>query len=556
MPTVLSDVDQSTLAPRERTDTLPSGLPDLTLGWGAIAWIHDNLVHAEGDRANLAFRLTERQVRFLLWFYALDEDGQWLHISGVRRLAKGSGKSPFAAVHALLELLGPVRLDHFDPSAPGGCVGTPVAMPLVQIAATSERQTANTMRMIRAMTNRRTSVARRYKLDVGKTYVDTPTGGRLEQIASSAGSAEGAIVTFAIADETEHWLPGQGGPQLMGTLRRNAIKSGSRVVETSNAWRPGKGSVAESTYDAWVEQQEGKSIATQTILYDARIAPANTALTDDPEPGQISLTEGLAYVYEDCYWVPQEAIKQQIWQADTVVADARGFYLNQPTASDTSWVTPQQWGQLVDHDRVVADGEEIVMFLDPSRESDHSALIGCCMEDGHVFTLGVWDPELPEHKGRMAEILDGAVREVRERFTVVAFWSDVHPFDGFVKTTWPALFADDELVPVKQGGHGEDLIAWDMRVRRQAFATAAELVHSEIIERTFTHDGNADLSRHVNNARVKERNGHYAIGKESPKSPHKVDAAVAMIGARLAYHAAHESPIYLSRRDTAAWSLY
>ena len=88
---------------------------------------------------------------FFAWWYAVDPDGRWLFDHGVRRLAKGSGKSPFAAVWALEELVGPVRLKDFDPKVPGGCVGKPVDMPWVQIAATAESQTANTMRMVRAV---------------------------------------------------------------------------------------------------------------------------------------------------------------------------------------------------------------------------------------------------------------------------------------------------------------------------------------------------------------------------------------------------------------------
>jgi hypothetical protein len=38
-----------------------------------------------------------RQLRFLLHWYAVNPDGSWVYHHGVRRLAKGSGKSPFAA---------------------------------------------------------------------------------------------------------------------------------------------------------------------------------------------------------------------------------------------------------------------------------------------------------------------------------------------------------------------------------------------------------------------------------------------------------------------------
>src|SRR5688572_834024 len=88
-------------APGSRLSTLPEGEPDLTLGWEAILWAERCLIQPNGPRSGLPFRFTRDQLRFVLWWYAFGDDGQWLFHHGVRRLAKGSGKSPFAAVLAL-----------------------------------------------------------------------------------------------------------------------------------------------------------------------------------------------------------------------------------------------------------------------------------------------------------------------------------------------------------------------------------------------------------------------------------------------------------------------
>ena len=190
--------------PLDRLVTMPAGTPQLTLGWEAVLWASKYLRHPNGPRAGQRWRFVDSQVRFLLWWYALAPDGGWLFRHGVRRLAKGSGKSPFAGVMALVELCAPVRLDRFDPAAPGGCVGRAVDMPLVQIAATAESQTANTMRMVRALAPKGSRVVGEHGIDVGKTVFYTPGGGMLQTITSSATAAEGAEVTFVVADETEH----------------------------------------------------------------------------------------------------------------------------------------------------------------------------------------------------------------------------------------------------------------------------------------------------------------------------------------------------------------
>lgn len=515
----------------EGVATLPPGLPELTLGWGVLEHATRFLVQPNGPRAGKPWTPIDSQARFLLWWYALDPEGRWLFHHGVRRLAKGAGKSPNAAVIALEELVGPVRLDYFDPDAPGGCVGKPVAMPLVQIAATAESQTANTMRMVRAMAQKKSRIVREYQIDVGKTVFYTPTDGQLEVITSSASAAEGAEVTFAIEDETEHWLPATGGPTLAATLDRNLAKSSSRAIETANAWEPGSGSVAEATYDAWVAQQEGRTRGESRILYDARVAPADTDLADEE-----SLMRALEFVYDDCFWVDLKTIKERIWDPRTKPSVARGFYLNQPTASEDAWTTPMAWAALEDKSRVVEDGEDVVLFFDGSKSRDATALIGCCMSDGHVFTVGVWEPD-PKHTTEdvvPTALVDLAVDEAFSKWSVVGFFADVQEWEGFVKVTWPERHGKDLIVSAVPTGKDPQQIAWDMRSHAYDFGIAAELTEAEINEKAFTHDGNLTVARHVGNAR--RRPGKYgviSIGKESKDSPKKIDAAVCVIGARM-----------------------
>jgi hypothetical protein len=541
------------LPPRERSATMPTDIPALTLGWGCIAWITKNLVQPNGPKAGEDLRLTESQVRFVLWFYAVDEDGRWLYNRAVRRLAKGSGKSPFAAVLALLELLGPVRVKSFDPAAPGGVVGMPVRMPLVQICATSEAQTANTMRMVRAMSHKGTKLAKTYGLEVGKSYIETPEGGKLTQITSSATGAEGAELSFAVADETEHWTPSTGGPDLAETIDQNLTKTGGRLVETSNAWIPGVGSVAETTFEAWCLEQEGRTISTQGILYDARVAPAGTVLNDEPDvdKGEVSLTDALTFVYGDCWWVDIEPIKQKIWSPTYPVSRSRRFFLNEPNATEDAWLTLQEWSVLADPLKEVEDGEEVVLFFDGSKSLDATALVGCRMSDGHVFTLGVWQPA----PGDVVDVgaVNKAVFNAFEKFTVVGFFGDVREWESFVKESWPNEFKEQLMVWAVPGGKIPESIAWDMRSHSYQFAEAAEMCLTEIQEGSFTHDGNWDTSRHIGNCRRSEFRGRGTVRKASRHSPDKIDAAICVIGARMVRRLVLASPEWERRGRVNKW---
>ena len=442
--------------------------------------------------------------------------------------------SPFAAALCLFELLGPCRFDGFDRHEPFGVRAKPMSMPLVQIVATSENQTQNTIRMVRAFCQKKGPLARKYDLEVAKTFIETPGGGKLQQMTSSAHSMEGGEVSFVVGDELEHWLPAQGGPAMLQTIQQNAAKMGGRFMGTCNAWVPGEQSSAEAIFEAWCDQEDGLTRGKTKILYDARIAPPNTVLTDEPEEGQVGLTKALEYVYEDCPWVNLESIKEQIWSPEYPESRSIRFFLNRPNAAEASWITLEEWTQLRKPDRKVEPGERIVMFFDGSKSNDHTALVGCCMEDGHIFKIGHWKPEKPLGVVNVAAV-DAGVRKAFDTYNVVAFWADVREWESFTRTAWPEDYGDRLIVPAVRGGMSASPIAWDMRSHAYQFAEAAETAFTEIQQQTFTHDGDSALGEHVSNCRVNEFKGRWSVKKESPKSSKKIDLAVCMIGARMLY---------------------
>lgn len=708
-----SEVTDTLPAPRERTDTLPLGLPERTLGYHAAAWMMDNLIQPNGPKAGQPFIPTDRQIEFLAHFYALNHKGGFVYRQGIRRLSKGSGKaqalsslilttagwrrfgdlavgdyvfhpsgkptmvtqlhpvgrwdtwevevsdgtvltvsgehlftvhefvgsvkrkrrtldvrtmaregefnlrlpdvdkealrangvsegvlasfqngrtivgarqvppvdarcitvaaedglyvtgetmvvthnSPFAAAMCLFELLGPCRYDGFDRHEPFGVRAKPMSMPLVQIVATSESQTANTIRMVRAFCQKKGPLARKYDLEVAKTFIETPGGGKLQQMTSSAHSMEGGEVSFVVGDELEHWLPAQGGPAMLQTIQQNAAKMGGRFMGTCNAWVPGEQSSAEAVFEAWCDQEDGLTRGKTKILYDARIAPPNTVLTDEPEEGQVGLTAALEYVYEGCPWVNLESIKEQIWSPEYPESRSIRFFLNRPNAAEASWVTLEEWTQLRKPDRKVEPGEKIVMFFDGSKSNDHTALVGCCMEDGHVFKIGHWKPEKPLGVVNVAAV-DAGVRRAFDTYNVVAFWADVREWESFTRTAWPEDFGDRLIVPAVRGGMSASPIAWDMRSHAYQFAEAAETAFTEIQQQVFTHDGDSALGEHVSNCRVNEFKGRWSVKKESPKSSKKIDLAVCMIGARMLYRHVKSSKEWADmNKPVGAWTV-
>lgn len=547
------------LAPRDRLVTLPDGIPSLTLGWEAIHWASKYLRQPDGPNAGERWEFIESQVRFILWWYALDPDerlinlnfSRWAYYHGVRRWPKGAGKSPFAAVLSMIELLAPVRLDHYDPNVIGGCVGKKVSMPLVQIGATSHDQAnINTMRMVRALLPKNSRILKDYDVEAGKTIFHVPGGGQLMVITSSPTTEEGALVTFAILDQTESFYPSNGGVALADVMDRNVGKSGNRILETSNAWEPGKESVAESTFDAWVAQEEGRLKGKGRILYDARLAPPNI---DWDDVG--SIRKAVEFAYGDCYWAnPEDIVENRILSPRTKLDVSKRFYLNWPESPEDAWTTQQLWGRLADPSFYIEDGSDIALAFDGSRVEDATALVGCHIETGFTFSVGIWEPR--GSRFIPAAEVHAAIQAIRERFHVCAFFADVKEWEQSTKITWRAWFTEEEdqldvwAVP---GGRDPQPVAWDMRSHVAEFTQACEMVLAEIENEPpgFKHDGDSAMGRHVINSRRRPNRYGISIGKESPKSPNKIDACVAMITSRHARRLVLASKKYKERKEAA-----
>jgi len=235
------------------------------------------------------------------------------------------------------------------------------------------------------------------------------------------------------------------------------------------------------------------------------------------------------------------------------VDDSKRKYLNWPVASSDAWCDPQDWAQMARPDIEVSPGDDIVMFFDGSLSNDHTALIGCRVDDGHVFTIGVWQPRSAHTDDKpMVDVqaVDDRVDFAFATWNVIGFFADVREWESFTKMAWPERYRDKlELWATSRGAQQPEPIAWDMRGKDFAFTTAAELAEAEIMQHMFTHDGNALLTEHVLNARRHEGRYGITVRKESRKSSKKIDACVCLIGARMVWRLAREKAGSSKKRE-------
>lgn len=482
-----------------------------TLGWGVLRWMARHLPSPADP--SLPLILTDEQAEIVLRWYAVDEDGEYIHRRGVIEMAKGWGKSPLAGAIALAELRGPVVFDRWDGAEP---VGRQADAPWIQIAAVSEDQTDNTYSAIYEMLVANDHrAAKTLGIDDGRTRLYVPRG-RLEPVTAAAGSREGQRITFAVLDETHLWTRRNGGVRLAGTLRRNAAKMGGRTIETTNAPLLGEKSVAE---------QSGLDPGVMLVA-------ARPPKEPDPSWSDERLIESLKATYGDSYWVPLPRLVAEIRDPATNWDDVLRYYFNWRTAGAGRAVDPRRWDELAKY-RDVPAGTEIGVGFDGSISRDATVLRGCT-RDGYSFLIRAWvrPADAPN---------DWTVNRLDVEETVVAtfarykvglmlcdppkWWTEIE--------SWAERFGDETVVPLDTN-----------QARR--FSPAVDRWLTAIREGTHTHDGDDLTGEHVKSAHLRkvrlydsEDDGRTRYVLIKGEEHRRIDAAVADV---LAFEAAMTMP--------------
>lgn len=508
-------------------------LPARTLGWEVLEWMLRYITSPGGENAGGPFIPTREQARFILWWYAVDEDGNFAYQDGVLRRLKGWGKDPLCAAMSLAELCGPVRFSHFDDT--GRPVGKPAHAAWVQVVAVSQDQTKNTFALFPVMVSKK--LKEEYSLDLNKFIIYGDEGRRLESVTASPASMEGNRPTFVVKNETQWWGAGPDGNVNDGSAMSDVIKgnvaktAGARSLAICNAHIPGNNTVGEADYDLYQDIQSGKSV-DPGLLYDALEAPATTPVSEipsqreDPEGYELGLKllrEGLMIARGDSYWLPVNEIVQTVLDRRTPISESRRKFLNQVNAHEDSWIAPTEWDACQSADLPpLSRRDRITLGFDGSKSDDHTALVACRVEDGAIFAIKSWDPTKFANNEIPREDVDAVVRSCFDSYDVVGFRADVKEFEAYVDQ-WSRDFRRKLKVKATPGNP----VAFDMRGQTKRFALDCERFVDAVLEGEITHDGDPKLRQHVLNARRHPTNfDAISIRKASKDSSRKIDLAV------------------------------
>ncbi|MEU8264925.1 hypothetical protein AB0C02_30465 [Micromonospora sp. NPDC048999] len=543
-----------------RLEDLPASIGPQIIAWAEWRSYDDTgepglIHHLTGEQ----WQFTPGQRRFIHLWYAYDpKTGRWLYRRGVKRGAKGTGKDPFGAALCDIELVGPARLVRRDDR----WIGVRHRMPLVQIASNSEAQSKDMMRVANAMLPQVTR--EHYSIDCGETRTNLTdgSGGRMEILTASEKTAEGDPATYIALNESHHMTESSGGHKVAAVARRNVGKSPAylqaRLCEFTNAHVSGTDSEGERSFVAWQAQVSGQA-KRRDILYDSIEAPPSTDLYNEA-----SLEAGVRAAYMDAPWTDLVRKVDEVLDPSTSEGDSIRFYLNGLGHAEDAWIDPRRFDDMARPGTVVADREQISMFLDCSKSTDATGLVACRISDGHVFTLGVWQrPHGDRGKGWLAprHEVDAAVRLACNRYKVVWFGVDPSPArdDEDESLYWMELidgwhrdFRRQLRVWATPGGARQGhSVLFDMRIkthggvlRNKAFTEAAMQCQRDIDDDwplgpdgepvpVFTTDGHPALRMHTHNARRRTNPWGVSLGKVTRDSKKLVDLAVCMVGARM-----------------------
>lgn len=487
-----------------------------TLGWEVLAWTTEYLRQPDGPAAGSPWQFTPEQVRIILRWYEINGAGRFVNRRGVLRRMKGWGKDPFAAALAATELCGPCRFAGFD--AKGVPVAAPHPSAWIQVAAVSQDQTRNTMTLFPGLLS--PLAADEFSLDMGKTIIYANGGSaRIEAVTSSPSALEGGRPSLVILNESQEWVLTNDGHAMADVIRRNLAKSNdgsARSMEICNAHRPEDNSVAEITYEAW-RNADGK---IPGLMYDALEATAVKDLADrDAVKAALEVARG------DSHWVDLDRLCDEIADPATPEHVARRYYLNHVVVVDAErWLPAGAWkGREAARE---ATGP-IVLGFDGSYRHDSTALIGCTL-DGYLFVVKIWErPRNAPEDWKVPRLeVHETVGLAMERYEVVELAADP-----------PGWHSEIELW---ERDYGEDVVVRFDTNQSTRMCPAIDRFRSAVIEKTVTHDGDAQLARHLANCVAKETRAGTQLAK--PTANRKIDAAVAAVVAheRAMWHAANQ----------------
>jgi len=434
-------------------------------------------------------------------------------------LRKGSAKTEFAAWLAAVELhpLGPVRCDGWD--AKGEPVGVGVSDPYIPLVAYTEEQSDELAYAALRVILEYSSLADDFDIGLGR-IMRIGGDGKAVSLAGSPDARDGARTTFQVFDESHR----MNTPRLKSAHRTmlanipKRFKADAWSLEVTTAPAPGEGSIAEDTMDYARQVADGAIQDSRLFFFHRQASDKHDLSTPAGIRAAVIEASGTAAAWSDI-----DGIVEQWRDPTSDKTFLERVWLNRLVRSSERAFDIEQWRTLEKEDYKPAPGALITLGFDGARWRDSTALVGCEVETGYMWLVGLW--EKPEHLQEWEVPVSDVMAAVAEAFGQWEVWR---------------MYADppywETQVAEWAGQYGDQRVLEWWTNREKAMSYAIRQFNNALLAGELSHDGGEGLRRHLGNAvrknlRMMDDAGVplWTIYKERADSPHKIDAAMAAI---------------------------
>ena len=335
--------------------------------------------------------------------------------------------------------------------------------------------------------------------------------GRIRVLAADADTADGVIPTLALVDE----LHRHRSAGLYGVFRDGLGPRHGQMVTISTAGDhelSPLGLMRSAAHRLPGLTREGRHLYARAG--DGSFALHEWALEETDDVDDIPTVK----LANPASWQTVEALAQRHNSPSMLPWQWARFACGLWTGAEAWWIRPEDWHPLAVDDVHLARGDRIAIGFDGSRHGDATGIVGCRLEDGLLFPLGVWEAPKGVREWEVpASEVDAAVANTMEHFGVCRGYFDPPLWQSEIDA-WGREYGEPAVVRYP--------------TNRSRFMAAAERFRTDVLEGNVRHTGDERLTRHVLNAQVRETRGGYWLDK--PAQAEKIDLAVAAV---LAYEA-------------------
>lgn len=170
------------------------------------------------------------------------------------------------------------------------------------------------------------------------------------------------------------------------------------------------------------------------------------------------------------------------------------------------------WSAVVDSDRVVPDGSEIVLGFDGSWSGDSTGLVGCTL-DGHLFVVDAWERlDDPHWRVPIADV-EARIVDACRRWRVREVACDPYRWQRSMQAL------EDQGIPI---------VEWPTNSVAR-IVPAWQKFYDAVLDGRLSHSGDVRLARHLENMRIKRDARGGRPVKDAKDSRRKIDLGICAV---------------------------